>query len=101
MEWEVLQNIVPYLNNVKQLGVEIHMTRHRLDTNITRTDYIEKFRILKSLENIGFKKFNYRLNPFGVFKSNITGVERCLFYELHYLNFDFVDLKHLKDGHNT
>jgi len=96
-EWEVLQNIVPDLENVKQIGIEIHLTdpEMRSAPNLTTTDFIEMFMLLKKLDRAGFKKFNYRLNPFGIYRSNITGLERSRFYELHYLNLNFAHPRHI------
>lgn len=101
MEWEVLQNIVPDLVNVKQVGLEVHLTRPDTPLNISKAEYIEKFLLLKKLETTGFKKFQFRLNPFGTYKSNVSGLTRSLFYELHYLNFNFVEPDHLKLGQNS
>ena len=50
------------------------------------------YELLRPLEEeFNFRKFNYRRNPFGNYKSNITGKSRSCCYELHYLNMNFVN----------
>jgi hypothetical protein len=106
-EWEVIKSLTKdnILQYVKQLAFEIHLLpvpiTKKTDRTIKKTEFIEKFEILKALEAIGFKKFNYRLNPFCGYTSTITGIVRSKCYELHYMNMDFVDTEHLekRQGH--
>jgi hypothetical protein len=66
-------------------------------------DWLKLYEILRPLEEeFNFRKFNYRRNPFGDYKSKITGKVRSCCYELHYLNMNFVNasdvIYHPKDN---
>ena len=66
-----------------------------------RRTFVHMFEFLNRLEILGFRKFNFRKNLFGSFKSNITGLERSCCYELHYINSHFLSdnftVVHTKD----
>ena len=98
-EWRVLLNIIHEgaLVNVKQIGFEIHtmefyryLNNPRLKTDTGQADYVNMYNILKQLERANFRQFNYRLNPFGEFKSPTSDKKRSCCYELHYINMNFV-----------
>ncbi|GFR99375.1 hypothetical protein ElyMa_002791600 [Elysia marginata] len=128
-EWAVLEEALRdegTLRYIKQLGFEIHtpdlFTIYRdqvaaakdvdslgplslsdvggPDTDPRRT-FVHMFEALNRLEILGFRKFNYRKNLFGSYKSNITGLERSCCYELHYINLHFLSdnltVVHTKD----
>lgn len=88
------------LKNVKQLGFELHMKHPQetrpADLEVTKEDFIRMYDVLELLEGMNFKKFNYRLNPFCNYASNITKRIRSRCYELHYMNMRFVKLYHIK-----
>ncbi|KAK7482162.1 hypothetical protein BaRGS_00026627 [Batillaria attramentaria] len=97
-EWEVLKSIYREnaLRNVQQLGFEMHSRElfrvSQIDMPTTKEDFVRMYDILRPLEEkFNFRKFNYRRNPFGNYKSNITGKSRSCCYELHYLNMNFVN----------
>lgn len=48
------------------------------------------YKTLEMLKKLNFRKFNYRLNPFGEYKSQITGKKRSHSYELYYINMNLV-----------
>lgn len=96
-EWEVLKTIYEEnsLLNVHQFGIEIHSRElfrgSKIDMPSTKRDFFRMYELLRPLEDkFNFRKFNYRRNPFGDYKSNITGKSRSCCYELHYLNMNFV-----------
>lgn len=103
-EWDVILNLIGenVLQNVKQIGFEVHLLEPPLtldgDQSLTRDDFVEKLLVLKSLYEAGFRKFNYRLNPFCVYKSVVTKKFRSKCYELHLINTDFIETKHLEKG---
>lgn len=103
MEWEILKQTLTdgSLKLVKQLGFEIHtphFLQHDEAENKTvkcgagtdRLTFIHMFETLHQIEISGFKKFNYRKNPFGNYISPYTGKERSCCYELHYINTEFL-----------
>ena len=101
-EWYALQTMVidGALKNVKQVGFEMHM-KHPQDTRpgdleVKKEDFLRMYEVLKLLEGMNFKKFNYRLNPFCNYASNITKLVRSRCYELHYMNMRFVKIHHMK-----
>lgn len=101
-EWYALQTMVidGALKNVKQMGFEMHM-KHPQDTRpgdleVKKEDFLRMYEVLKLLEGMNFKKFNYRLNPFCNYASNITKLVRSRCYELHYMNMRFVKIHHMK-----
>lgn len=97
-EWDVLKSIYKEnsLHNVQQLGFEMHSRElfrvSKIDMPTTKEDFVRMYKLLRPLEEkFNFRKFNYRRNPFGDYKSNITGKSRSCCYELHYLNMNFVN----------
>ena len=88
------------LRNVKQIGFEIHFKHPQeakgAELYMSKDDFIRMYEILKLLEGMNFKKFNYRLNPFCNYVSNFTSLVRSRCYELHYINMRFVKQFHLK-----
>lgn len=95
-EWAVLQAIFEEgsLESVKQLGFEIHINEyfriHKLNFRTTKEDFIFMYKTLEILKKLNFRKFNYRLNPFGEYKSKVTGKTRSHSYELFYINMNLV-----------
>ena len=104
MEWNVLTNILKdnSVTRVKQLGFEIHLRypepQMSKELTISKSEFLKKYQILRLLEKYNFKKFNYRLNPFCMYKSKTTSKSHSFCYELHYLNFRFVEKKYLKSS---
>ncbi|KAL4216675.1 hypothetical protein ACF0H5_024398 [Mactra antiquata] len=101
-EWDVIPNLIQdnVLSNVKQIGFEFHLQVPPLtvdwDQGVSEMDFIEKLKILDSLYEVGFRKFNYRLNPFCMYKSVVTEKSRSKCYEMHFVNLDFIETKHLE-----
>lgn len=101
-EWSVLMALQEEgsLWNVKQIGFEIH-TNELFRTAksplraTTKQDYIYMYQILQNLERMNFRQFNYRMNPFGMFNSNVTGLSRSCCYDIHFMNMNFVNKKHI------
>lgn len=96
-EWEVLKSIYQEmsLHNVRQFGFEMHSRElfhaSKIDMPTTKEDFVQMYNLLSPLEDkFNFRKFNYRRNPLGEYKSNITGKLRSCCYDLHYLNMNFV-----------
>ncbi|KAL8584085.1 hypothetical protein ACOMHN_022425 [Nucella lapillus] len=108
-EWEVLKTIYEEgsLRNVQQFGFEMH-TRElfkvsKIDMPTKKKDFVKMYSLLRPLEEkFNFRKFNYRRNPFGDYRSNITGKSVSCCYELHYINMNFVNktdtIEHPKDS---
>lgn len=103
-EWDVLRQVVRdgVLKNVKQLAFEIHTPElfriykekgksfpERLGEK-DRADFVVMLETLRSLETLGFRKFNYRLNPFGNYDSPYSSKVRSCCYDLHYINTNFL-----------
>ncbi|XP_055872914.1 uncharacterized protein LOC106063978 isoform X1 [Biomphalaria glabrata] len=103
-EWDVLRQVVRdgALKNVKQLAFEIHTPElfriykekgksfpERLGEK-DRADFVVMLETLRSLETLGFRKFNYRLNPFGNYDSPYSSKVRSCCYDLHYINTNFL-----------
>ena len=69
-EWKAIQTMVidGALENVKQLRFEMHMKHPQdaqgADLQVTKDDFLGMHENLKLLEEMNFKQFNYRLNPF-------------------------------------
>ncbi|RUS82006.1 hypothetical protein EGW08_010233, partial [Elysia chlorotica] len=105
-EWAVLEEAMEdqgTLGYIKQLGVEVRSPSVFFDPSADpRRTFVHMFEALHRLEILGFRKFNYRKNPFGSYKSNITGLERSCCYELHYINSHFLSdnftVVHTKDS---
>ena len=108
-EWDVLKTIYQEnsLKNVQQIGFEMHSRElfrvSKIDMPTKKKDFVKMYELLRPLEEeFNFRKFNYRRNPFGNYKSNITGKSRSCCYELHYLNMNFVNnsdvIFHQKDS---
>ncbi|XP_052787485.1 uncharacterized protein LOC128222493 [Mya arenaria] len=102
-EWSALKWMLSddSLHNVKQLAFEVHLFPPPFESEIeykpSKIDLLEKYDLLKKLEDLGFLKFNYRLNPFGEYLCKAGKNEMCSsFYELHYLNLNYVETKHFK-----
>ncbi|XP_059153097.1 probable methyltransferase-like protein 24 isoform X2 [Physella acuta] len=103
-EWEVLRQAVRdnSLKYVKQLAFEIHTPEmyriFKLKKNPPpprtqqndKSDFLRMFDTLKALEELGFKKFNYRLNPFGEYTSVYSRKVRSCCYDLHFINVNFL-----------
>jgi hypothetical protein len=98
-EWKILRNILKdnSLNNVKQIGFEIHTPEYlykfkkaATPRHATVHDYVEMVNLLKGLEKKNFRKFNHRRNPFCEY--NVPNRDRTYSgcYEVHYINMNFV-----------
>ena len=96
-EWAVLKQTFTdgSLRYVKQLGFEMHtkrlLTTKQQSPGDEKTDFIHMYETLRQVEIQGFKKFNYRKNPFGNYISNHTRKERSCCYDLHYINTEFIN----------
>ncbi|XP_052236939.1 uncharacterized protein LOC127848487 isoform X3 [Dreissena polymorpha] len=105
-EWPAIEEMLQddSLHNVKQIAFEAHLKHppyEPLDTYLTKGELINKFQILKQLEKFGFRKFNYRSNPFGHYFCKINTDDYCsVFYDINYLNINFVEPKHFEDFKN-
>ena len=95
-EWRVLESIFTErsLENVKQLGFEAHSKElfhvSDLGSPTGKEEFEKMYRILRRLEELNFRKFNYRLNPFGEYRSKHSKVLRSCCYELHYVNLNLI-----------
>ena len=69
-EWNVIPDIIKsgMLRKIRQLGVELH-----LPGSAKIDQYRSRVKIIKSLENAGFIRFDSKYNPW--FKGNITGID--------------------------
>lgn len=81
------------LENVRQIGFEIHTPElfraFKMNIPSKKHDYLKMYKTLAKLEEIGFRRYDHRKNPFGEFKSNISGIVRACCYELYYLNMKY------------
>ncbi|XP_033736135.1 uncharacterized protein LOC117324398 isoform X1 [Pecten maximus] len=96
-EWAVLVALQEEgaLWNVKQIGFEIHTRelfrqKEHPYRKTNKEDYIRMYKILRTLDRMNFKQFNFRMNPFGMFKSKVTNVSRSCCYDIHFMNMNFV-----------
>ncbi len=87
-EWDSLTTIIAdgLLDNVKQLGLESHVTNpHSVDS------FSEKINTLKRLETLGFKKWYVHKNPachkLSVIQEKVY-ITRC--FEMVYINTNYI-----------
>ena len=68
-EWNVLKDIMKsgMLRKIRQLGVEFHLSGGQ-----ELEEFRSRVKIIKSLEDLGFIRFDSKYNPW--FKGNITGI---------------------------
>ncbi len=90
-EWECFREMLENrtLQNVKQLGFEIH-TSNLVGNPGTKQYFYYWYGILRGLEEIGFRKYHYHVNPYGVYESSWTGKSQSCCYELYYINLHFI-----------
>ncbi|CAG5127132.1 unnamed protein product [Candidula unifasciata] len=86
-EWSVLYGMLSNdeLDNVKQLLVECHVGYPSNEDRMRRS-----IRVLRSLSEIGFRKFYVYKNPRGSFHHPNFPVMRAKNYEIHFLNSRFL-----------
>ncbi|XP_041355854.1 uncharacterized protein LOC121373340 [Gigantopelta aegis] len=95
-EWRVLESLFKErsLKNVKQIGFEAHSKElfqvSKLDMPTGKEEFLKMYTTLRRLENLNFRKFNYRLNPFGEYRSKHSNKIQSCCYELHYVNMNMV-----------
>ncbi len=85
-EWEALPNMLAdgILNNVKQLGIEIHVHSRKVG------DLHQRMELLKRLETLGFKKWYCHRNAACTRESEyVTSVYLALCIEMVYININF------------
>ncbi|XP_046350287.1 uncharacterized protein LOC124131221 [Haliotis rufescens] len=107
-EWKVIESMLAdgSLKNVKQIGFEMHSRElfkvSLIDLPTGAEDFVRMYGILRKLEKHNFRKFNYRKNPFGEYKSLHTKKLRSCCYELHYVNLNLLKpnetIVHTKDA---
>jgi hypothetical protein len=79
------------LRHVKQLVFEIHTPEvGGVGRSATALDYINMHRYMTTLEQLGFRKFDFHENPWGYFVSSRTKIKRSCCYELGYLNIKYL-----------
>ncbi|XP_064596278.1 uncharacterized protein LOC135462903 [Liolophura sinensis] len=94
-EWSALETMATdgSLENVRQIGFEIHTPElfraFKMNIPSKKHDYLKMYQTLAKLEEIGFRRYDHRRNPFGEFRSNISGIVRACCYELYYLNMKY------------
>ncbi len=86
-EWDALPNMLAdgVLNNVKQLGIEIHMYSKIVE------DLHQRMELLKRLETLGFKKWYCHRNAACTRGSEyVRGVYLAFCIEMVYINTNFL-----------
>ena len=86
-EWESLEamyktNILQ--SRVKQFGLEIHY----MSNSRTTAEFYRRLKIMKHLEDIGFRRWYWHFNPWGAYIHN--GRSRACCYEMVYINTAFL-----------
>ena len=85
-EWSALPQIIQsgMLNNVRQMGVEIHLPK----TNATLKNYRNLAKIVRSLENDGMVRFDSKYNPWSPWNFTDIGFNDSSYcaYELAWYN---------------
>jgi hypothetical protein len=71
-------------SRVKQFGLEIHL----INTNPPTDDYFRRWRTLKQLEDIGFRRWHWHFNHYGAYL--FSGKIRSCCYEMVYINTRFL-----------
>ena len=87
-EWESLEamyktNILQ--SQVKQFGLEIHYASH----SPTTAEFYRRWKIIKRLEDIGFRRWYWHFNHYGAY--NYNGRVRSCCYEMVYINTAFLN----------
>ena len=91
-EWQVLPQIIRsrMLDNIKQMGLEIHLLSKYNDT-LHSGKILEMAKIIRSLENEGMVRFDSKYNPWS--RTNFTGSELTpgyFGYEIAWYNSKFL-----------
>ena len=96
-EWPALEEMLfdNSIRNVKQIGIEIH-TREviRKDRSgnkfsTTKQQFERYYKILKQLEDVGFRRWSVHNNQFGMYDSPRTGKRMTCCYEMSYINVKY------------
>jgi hypothetical protein len=76
------------LSRVKQLAIEIHLTQ---DASVDEVR--AAFSIFQQLEELGFRKWNFRETPYGdsPHKSKFFGRWRFAAHDINFINMNFLD----------
>jgi hypothetical protein len=84
-EWASLTNMYAtgVLQNVKQLGMEIHVTRNP-------KDFLRFWSVLDTLEQLGFRRWYFAINTVAYNPYKIRGELRSHCYEMVYVNSRFL-----------
>ena len=69
---------------VKQFGLEIHLNSR----SPTTSDLFRRWKLLRRLEEIGFRRWYWHFNHFGAY--NFKGKIRSCCYEMVYINKRFM-----------
>ena len=88
-EWEVLESMVEsgiLQSKVKQLAFEIHTPPE----SRTAADFYQRWKKLEPLERIGFARWHWHMNPYGINLYTFEGQQRSWCYEMFYINTAFL-----------
>ena len=95
-EWTAIEDMLAKgtLTKVKQLGIEIHTKEAigfpNLSKYMSTKDNFERYwRVLKYLEDFGFKRWHVHNNQYGMYDSKRTGKRMTCCFEMYYLNINF------------
>ena len=85
-EWKSLESMLEtdiLKKQVKQLGIEIHLMH-----GVTNMRFYRRWKIMKQLEDIGFRRWYVHFNHFGAY--SFYGAMRTCCYEMVYINTAFL-----------
>jgi hypothetical protein len=87
-EWVAIPQIVEsgMLDKIRQLAIEIH-----LSADDSLTSLRDRVRIIRSIEERGMIRFDYKLNPWFSGNFKILGVSGPRGYEIVWYNQKFLD----------
>ena len=91
-EWAALESMIQdhALENVKQLGIEIH-DKLLSKENTLVADYKHYYNLLNTLTERGWRKWKVHRNQRGLYNSRLTGDRRTCCFELHYVNIKYLN----------
>jgi len=91
-EWGVLETMLKeqMLDRVKQLAIEIHTFEIFKLNSSSMDDFVRYSSILNQLEVIGFRKWHWNFNLFGMFPARDGSKYLSCCYELAYININFL-----------